>query len=513
MPSKPGITGNPRIIYLGLLSAHLALVWSLSYFPTLDGPTHVYNLVILRDLLHGGRIWGDYYSFLLRPLPNLGFTIITYPLLTFFSPFVAEKIFLSVYIILMGISVPVFIRSFGKPAFPASFFVFPVVFNVSLTAGFYSYCISIPLLLLAISSFRCASDGTTIRRFIVINTACIFLFFFHLIAFAIFLAALAAFALDGPSTRTEKIQGLLLTLGLAAPSILCLLSIFFSETTLGNMRALSHQELINRLPELISDLITFSMVNYFRWQMYPASIVASIFLVLLLTSFIEVSGEDQTSKPHVRSERPLIVLASILFLIYILAPGAFGGGSLFNLRLPWVIFLTLLPILRMPDLEGFQKYGHLFIGSLVAAFFALNIVVMVGQTVKMEMFLRGLRTDPWPRGSVLMTYKKQTPPGTRVDVLSHAASYYGIEKECVDAGNYQASLRLFLVRFKRSLPSMPSEYQMTYKPETIDLAVSPSIRYMIAWEIGNSEGEMIGKYYDLIWKSDNLTIWRRRGLP
>lgn len=513
MPGKRGITGNPRIIYLGLLSVHVALVWSLSYFPTLDGPTHVYNLVVLRDLLHSGKIWGDYYSFLLRPLPNLGFTIITYPLLTFFSPFVAEKIFLSVYIILMGISVPVFMRSFGKPAFPASFFVFPVMFNVSLTSGFYSYCISIPLLLLAISSFRRASDGTTIRRFIVINTACIFLFFFHLIAFAIFLVALAAFALDGPSTRREKIRGLLLTLGLAAPSILCLLSIFFSETTLGNMHTLSYQELINRLPELISDLITFSMVNYFRWQMYPASIVASIYFSFLLTSFFKVLGEDQTSKPQFRSERPLIIFAFMLFLIYIIAPGEIGFGTLFKLRLPWVIFLILLPILRMPHLDGYHKYGHLFIGSIVGTLFALNIVVMVGQSAKIEKFLKGLGTDPWPRGSILMTYKKQTPPETRVDVLSHAASYYGIYKECIDADNYQARSKLFLVEFKRPFPSMPSEHQVTYTPETTDLAATPSIRYMIAWEIGISDSEKIGKYYDLIWKSDNLTIWRRRGLP
>ena len=57
-----------------------------------------------------------------------------------------------------------------------------------------------------------------------------------------------------------------------------------------------------------------------------------------------------------------------------------------------------------------------------------------------------------------------------------------------------------------------SEYQGTYKPETIDLASLPSIRFLIAWEIGNSDSEKIGKYYDLIWNSDNLSIWRWREL-
>ena len=104
------------IYYILLLIAHIGLIWWLPYIPTQDGPSHVYNLVILHDLLNGGSEWGDIFSYQLRAVPNLGFIFLGYPLLKFFHPLVVERIFLSLYVALMGASVPFFLRTFNKDA-------------------------------------------------------------------------------------------------------------------------------------------------------------------------------------------------------------------------------------------------------------------------------------------------------------------------------------------------------------------------------------------------------------
>src|SRR6266567_4661832 len=114
------------ILFILLLTAHIGLVWVLPYFPTQDGPSHIYNLVILDDLLHGGKEWGSFFTYKLHAVPNLGFHLIAYPLLQFFPPLITEKIFVSIYIFLMGACGPFFLRSFDKPVFPLSFLVFPV---------------------------------------------------------------------------------------------------------------------------------------------------------------------------------------------------------------------------------------------------------------------------------------------------------------------------------------------------------------------------------------------------
>jgi hypothetical protein len=72
--------------YVIFLAVHIGVVWLLPYVPTQDGPSHIYNLVILKDLLNGGKEWGDYFTAQLFAVPNLGFHLIAYPLLSVFPP-------------------------------------------------------------------------------------------------------------------------------------------------------------------------------------------------------------------------------------------------------------------------------------------------------------------------------------------------------------------------------------------------------------------------------------------
>ncbi len=139
------------ILYMILLAAHLAVVWLLPFFPTQDGPSHVYNLVVYRDLLQGKGAWDRFYVLNERSISNQGFFLIAYPLLSVLTPGAAERAFLSLYVFLLGAGVPLFLRTFGRPALPASFFLFVVVFNRPLLTGFYSNSIGVPLLLLAIA--------------------------------------------------------------------------------------------------------------------------------------------------------------------------------------------------------------------------------------------------------------------------------------------------------------------------------------------------------------------------
>src|SRR5215470_12611130 len=94
---------NHTVLYLLLLSIHIGLIWLLPFFPTQDGPSHLYNLVILRDLLNGGSRWGHSFDYQIFIGPSLGFNAVAYPLLAVFDPFVVEKLFISIYVFLMGL--------------------------------------------------------------------------------------------------------------------------------------------------------------------------------------------------------------------------------------------------------------------------------------------------------------------------------------------------------------------------------------------------------------------------
>jgi len=60
-----------RGLYVLLSLAYLAPVWSVEHVPTTDGPSHVYNAVVLRQMLSddGQSLFHQYYTIDHRPCP------------------------------------------------------------------------------------------------------------------------------------------------------------------------------------------------------------------------------------------------------------------------------------------------------------------------------------------------------------------------------------------------------------------------------------------------------------
>lgn len=490
--------------YILLLAVHIGLVWLLPYFPTQDGPSHIYNLVILRDLLNGGREWGGFFSYQLHAVPNLGFNLIAYPLLGFFPPLIVEKIFITVYIILMGISVPLFLQTFGRPALPFSYFVFPVVFNFNLLMGFYSYVIAIPIFLISLSlSWRIRNTSTT-WRFVCFNLAGFVIFYFHLIPFVFYLLSLTAFTFAETIGYRRKIIALLRLLITLTPSILNLF--FYLLRGKGSFPDLSYLLSLSHYTDLFTDLFLFSTLSFSPWQTLPASL-----LMFLIVLFCYQPMKDYYIRRRVAdipsSAKSIICLASVLTLIYLVAPFNFGDGSFFNQRFPWVILLIVLPLLRIPDTDFFKRFGSIAIAGVAGLFLIFNAGILWQQSAKVEEFLSGLQAD-MPKGAFVMTYKAEVER-SRVDVLLHAASHYGILKGCVDVGNYEAAYRYFPVHFKSNFPAIPSEKEIAYEPSTINWSDYPAIQYLFGWNVTDTDRKELGRYFHIIREEGALSVWRR----
>jgi hypothetical protein len=497
------------IYYILLLFAHIGLIWLLPYVPTQDGPSHIYNLVILHDLLNGGKEWGNFFVDQLRAVPNLGFILLSYPLLHFFNPLVVERIFLSFYIVLMGASVPFFLRTFEKPVFPVSYFVFPVIFNYTLLMGFYSYIVAVPLFLVAFSLAWRIRDRSATYKFVCFNIIGLVLFYFHLIPFVFFMLSLVIAALVESTGYKKKVHNLLKLLIILAPSIITLFY-YLKSTTNNFIPDFSYLLSTSRFIRLITELLFFSSVNFLPWQLLPASLFIYLIVSLAYYSAKDINKNRLCRGNTIPSEKILIYLLSILIFIYLFAPLSIGDGWYFNQRFPWVILLVSLPLLRIPETTIlFRRIVSIATPCIVGIFFLFNIVILRQQSSKIEKFMSGLHTE-LPKGSFVMTYKTKDPEMVTVDVLLHAASYYGIFRGCVDVGNYEVDTDLFPVRFSKNVPAMLPEYQTGYKAKSINWENYPGIQYLLGWEIDNRERKALSKYFYVIWEQDQFNIWKRK---
>ncbi|MCK9418564.1 MAG: hypothetical protein M0R70_04185 [Nitrospirae bacterium] len=495
------------IIYIVCLTAHIGVVWLLPYIPTQDGPSHIYNLVILKDLLNGGREWGDYFTVHLRAVPNMGFHLIAYPLLSVFPPLIVEKIFISCYMVLMGVSVPLLLRTFNRPVLPLAYLVFPVLFNFTLLMGFYSYAITVPLFILAFALSWEIRNRSIYVKFICLNAAGFVLFYFHLIPFIFFLMSLVTIIMAEAAGYKRKIRELFMLAVLILPSLLNLFY-YLGQGTGGFSPDSLYLFSISRLLELIVDLSFFSTVNVLPWQLVPASLFMFLIVVFGLVSLKDIRTKWSRSEDIPTSEKTLIYLAAALIAIYLFAPSYIGAGAYLNQRIPWVILLIMVPLLQMPDTVFFKRFGQVVIVSVVVIFFVFNSALLWNQNLEVKKFLSGLDAQ-MPRGAFVMTFKPEVSEKFRVDVLLHAASYYGIFKGCVDIGNYETAFSYFPVHYKKGLPAFPSQYQIFYNPTSIDWSLYPSIHYLLGWELENRNKEKLLKNFNLVEEEISFTLWRR----
>lgn len=497
------------LFYTLLLAASISLVWILPYFPTQDGPSHMYNLVILHDLLNGGKNWGSFYTYKLQATPNLGFHLIAYPLLHLFPLLIVEKLFVTFYILLMGVSVPVFLKTFGSRVFPFAYFVFPVLFNFCLMMGFYSYVITVPLFLLALSvSWKIRNSSLPLKIF-SLNVAGIILFYFHLIPAVLYMMSLMIMVISENASVKDKIKNAAKLLAITTPSVLNIFVYFLGSSSFSGFHGSSANV---STVDLLRDLLSFSTVTYSSLLVIPISLLLFLFLFSLdvfFRSSIKKRSDNSRWFPYFSSkEKFLLLLASAITCIYFLAPFRLGEGSYFNQRFPWVILLITLPLLRFPEKVMSGRFCSAVVAGVAVLFLACNVSILWQQNMIVQTFLSG-RDAPLPKGALIMLYKNKDSVWSRVDVLLHAASYYGIEKGCIDIGNYEAGSNVFPVRFKRCFPVLPSQDQIAYDPETIKWDKYPSIHYLLTWETDANSRKKLNNFFHVIWGKESFSIWRR----
>ena len=505
----------PKILfgYTIFLCVHIAFVWFLPYFPSQDGPSHIYNLVILKDLLNGGGEWGSFFTCQLHAVPNLAFTLLSYPLLQFFPPLIVEKIFISIYIVLLGISTYFFLDTFNKRSILFIFFVFPVIFNFNLMMGFYSYVITVPLFLIAFSVSWKIRNRSTVCKFIFLNLAGLIIFYFHIIPFILFLLSLFCITIvQSKGFKRAVFDQIKLTI-IISPSLFVLF-LYLAKSTKSFIPDFSYLSSLPRYIYLRNDLFFFSTVTFSSWQMLPGFLFAGLFLSFFILSVYILFKDPDTGWVKIRdfsaSDKVLICLSCFLLLIYFVTPFRFGGGDFFNQRLPWVIFIILLPLLRINKKLFSGRFVLVSIASVAILSFVFNTGILWHQSVKVEKFLSGLNAG-LPKGAYVMTYKKRDPNAgwPRVDVLMHGASYCGIFNRCVDIGNYETGLDYFPIKFKNTIPRFPPLDQIAYRAETINWLEYPSIQYLLGWEIDKNDKNKLNNFFHIIYEKDFFSLWQR----
>ena len=180
------MVGSSRRLVVSALATVMP-IWIAKYLPLLDLPNHLTAIAVWH--YHDDPKWdfARFYDLNLVPLPYWAHYY-TVHLLTYVTRSVetANKIFLTAYALALPAGALALARRFGRSPWLA-LFAFPLVWNFNLGDGFIAYCAGFAAVPPALVLVDRHAVEPTWRRALAVAAVGTLTYFFHLLAYALFL--------------------------------------------------------------------------------------------------------------------------------------------------------------------------------------------------------------------------------------------------------------------------------------------------------------------------------------
>jgi hypothetical protein len=429
-----------RWLFWTMVALLLIPVWSVGYFPTTDGPSHLYNAWILRQ--YGNTrdypLFQQYYEIDWRPIPNWLSHAVLALLMFPFDPRTAEKVLVSGYVVLLAGAARFLAASIDADRRWLAWLALPLVYNQFLHLGFYNFCLSVGFCLLAVGTWWRHRDRPDLELAVKLNLLLLLCWFSHIVSLVLALAAIGVLwlvLLRG--LRGRPLKRHLLHVVLLAPQVI--LPLWFVRSQGGGTipAGTSFRDLW---------LSLLSLRALYRFGLEQAGVGIAMVVLFLALAALTLAGKLR-KKDAWREEDGFLLVALLAVVLYFVSPDGMAGGILLKNRLSLYPWLLLIPGLA-PRLGPRGRAAVLSTVAIITVF-QIGMLVHWYRLLQPEIREFVAAADPIePDSRVLPLLYKRTTTAISVDVLTHAFSYVDLEKGLVDWGNYEAMTGHFPVRFR-----------------------------------------------------------------
>ena len=500
-----------RILIFSLIILHILPLWIFKYFPTQDGPAHVYNSYVLRAFHNEeSTLLREYYTLNLTLFPNWISHVLMSVLMYVFPPLIAEKIVLSAIISLFPLSLFYFLNAIHKGKNLYGFLGFMFSDHYLLHMGFYSFAFSVPLCFFALGYFMKHKEDMSLNKIGILNLLCILTYFSHIISYLLLMLSLTILSITSFYRKPKRMAGLLV----------CMLPLYFimANYLLSNVVGQTDDDHWSMEWERFSDwkawdyfLSTKSLMSFTDAHLIPTRLM-SILLGLL---FAATLYKRIRQKRIMSQDNQFLLLFGIFTFFYFIMPWGMASGGWINDRVNLFIIPVLLPFLS----EDYHKYikRGIIVVMVVLSIARLSISCRYYypldkstreytsgvELIEKNKVVLGIGSNASPN-------VKDAPPFTHdefVEPFVHTINYYCVNNGGVSLSNYEAKYNYFPLNWK------------TKHSGVID--------YIVAWKLDRSAPHAGGDNiepthgldvqeitdsldtdYELIHSTENLKLYR-----
>ena len=267
----------------------LLQIWLPTFFVSGDGPCHIANARVMHNWWTGTSVqfYQRFYYFNLHPHPNWLSHIILAGLMFAVNGLVAEKLLLTMYVLLMVTGIYRLLRLVaGRSTYwPLVLFLF--VFHNLVAQGFYNFSYSIGFFCLLVAEWIRYLDDKKRKRLLYFFGLLLLTYFSHPVAFIMGGVTCGALAVsyavaEKGSGASRMLMRILVVLGLCNVPLLLLFAGFANRQRTGSGPHLHF------MPERLAELVRFEyLVNYDHREVLVAAISGVVFCAIFLLGLLQ----------------------------------------------------------------------------------------------------------------------------------------------------------------------------------------------------------------------------------
>jgi hypothetical protein len=529
------LTKYEKWFFLLIVLVNLLPVFSYRFFPTLDGPAHLYNANLINHLLFTSHSnFDSFLQFNSEAVPNWT----GHALLCFFKWFLPGSLAEKMVFILYFVGLPYSFRNLTKSINPEyiglSYLIFPFTYNYLLALGFYNFSFGLIGLLLILSYWikNHQTIAGSIKKILILSLLLILTYFSHIVMFSIGLLALSCYTFitflkqffETKSIREAFIshfkKALILLISSSIPLVLMILY-FTNRPDSGNAVFLPKDELIkwmNYLNPVIcyNEEVEMAFTRKVIYILY-ALIIGGI--IVRIRNRKSVVGINEKSGIFRLNDLWLLITGIMLLLLFVM-PDENGMASIISMRFGLLFFLFL--VIWISSMKQVKWFVFVCSALILIVHFKrvhyLDSIVEIHNKVaincnKAERFIKP--------NSVVAPINL-----TNNWFVAHFSNYLGIDKPMVILENYEASMDYFPLRWKtENLPnfeiggeSIATDSLFSSVPTNLKNE-KKEVDYIFVlgeWDSLNADHNntlrMISGSFVQTYKNENCTLYRRKKL-
>ena len=442
---------NLLILILLMLVALLPL-WLVKYPPLEDLPAHLARVHIIENYNEPSSIYPDYFKVSWEPTPYLLTDVLLLILNYFFSPLTSVKLLLSLYVILLPLSIFYLFCSANKEYdIFFAFYSFFLIYNRYFNRGFISFALSLPIFFFTFGFFLKHRDKPSLIPWIWFGLLTILLYLSHLFTYCIFLISLFIFLL----IENKGIGYIPKTFCFLTPSLGLFLYCFLS---LAKSEGKSYLEFrpwnpITQLHQFKGAFLSFTPKTEMAILAIPMLIVAIFFLIRLRSSGLLTCWKNGFSADIRNGKNRFLLLTIILFLLYFFIPYYILPNALFfKERVAIFTFVYLILSLDLPRSRLF-KIILMMVILLSTSIFLLNTLrnhIIVERNLE-DYFSGFPKVEAHKKVLALTTFSIKDEIGHGQRPYINLGAYYYLERECVGPALFDQWYMILKYRYPKKL--------------------------------------------------------------